>query len=265
MKKPRPPRRDQRRPDLSWAERLLGETLKPLSLGTPKYPAAKPKRDPTVIPMGNYCYYPWPNGAGHAPCPYFKETSHGTTTCAYTGIEAYDPDYRRQKNKVERYFGSAAIAAAAGVVRMLYLPDAIKICDVNSHDASYVERDLEPDLLVYEESVAGERIVGWACYSTLQKRFPDEQKRLLSAGWTRFVLWETLCAMVEPVPIEVIERIVQADAAFREKTEPSTELMDEEATKELPSHPDPARQFWYFYRKNKPDSWQGATGIWGSD
>lgn len=82
VKKLKPPRRYQRRPDLSWAERLLGETLKPLSRGIPAYPAAKPKRDPAVIPMGNYCYYPWPNGAGDAPCPYFKETSHGTTTCA---------------------------------------------------------------------------------------------------------------------------------------------------------------------------------------
>lgn len=170
-----------------------------------------------------------------------------------------------KKNRVARYFGSAAKAAAAGVVKMFYLSDAIKICDVNSHDASYVERDLEPDLLAYEECVAGERISDWAYFSRLKEHLPDEQKRLLSAGWNRFALWETLCAMVEPVPIEVIKRIVRADAAFRDKTEPSAELMDEEATKELPAHPDPARQFWYFYRKNKPDSWQGATGIRGSD
>jgi hypothetical protein len=264
MKKTTPAQRLPRRPDLSWAERLLGETLQPLSKGEAEFPAVKPKRDATVIPIGGYCYYTAPIDTWGHPCPYYKKTSYGTSTCAYTGVEAYGSSFHTQRNKVERHFGSAAKAAAAGVVTMIDLPDRRKICNVNGHDPSYVNRDLTIDLIAYEDCIAGEFLAEWVFDSELKKRLPDGQKRLLSAGWLRFYLWEALCSMVEPVPVDMIERIVRADTAFKAKTEPTPDLMDDDVLQELPDHADPSRQFWYFYRKNKPDAWLGATGIWGS-
>ena len=77
------------RPDLGWAEELLGESLGPLPDQTHEMQSGlSVTADPSVIPHGEYCYDS--EAEGHVPCPHYRHTEHGTFRCNYLGYEAIE-------------------------------------------------------------------------------------------------------------------------------------------------------------------------------
>lgn len=158
--------------------------------------------------------------------------------CVYLGVEAFDNgDSYAQRHKVDRYFGSAAKAKAAGVVNMFELPDSTKICGVSLLYPSYVEHQLEPAIADYERSLKGYRTATWLSMSSDYAGLPREEMRRISAAGDRFQVWQALCSMVEDVPLACIERIQQTDALFRGAIEPGDERLD--IYWDLPAHQDP--------------------------
>ena len=245
------------RPNLRWAEAILGESLQAVP-EAPRFGAARPQRDASVIPMGAHCYQP--STPDYTPCRYFHRTTHGTVRCVYLGVEAFDSgDSYAQRHKVDRYFGSAAKAKAAGVANMFELPDSTKICGVSLLYPSYVEHHLEPAIEDYERSVKGYQVMPSVYWSADYAHLPREEARRRSAAAARFEVWQTLCSMVEDVPLALIERIQQTDALFRGATEPSNDPTDMGC--QLPAHPEPKRQFWYAWRKDFSDAWLGLRDV----
>ena len=240
------------RPDLKWADELLGESLHITSAGEANRPSVTAHLDVGWIPMGRYCYHPRPYDSGARPCPYFNRTDYGTTTCAFMNVEAYDDfvtDWATSPLALK--FGNADGAEKAGVMDDLALPDALKICDVNKVDPAFLGDHLLPSLALYEAVLAGLTSIE----STLGAGRTTARRRLLGTAWSRFWLWQTLCAMVGRVPPEVVDRMIAADNRFKSETQAGDELMDADAARELPKVPNPKQQFWYFYRCSPPVSW----------
>ncbi len=241
------------RPDFSWAEALLGERLQMLSKGLLYRPSATAHLDASWIPSGSYCYHLWPYRAGARPCPYFDQTDHGTTTCAFMQVEAYDDGLTDWVNSpIAKHFGGQHAAEKQGVVDRYDLPDALKICGVNEQEPTFLQDHLLPDVAFYEAVLAGLTDVELV----RKKGRSVAQLRLLGTAWSRFRLWETLCAMTGPVPPEVIHRVVKADEQFRAATQTSEERMHDITPDDLLLYPNPKQQFWYFYRCNPPESWK---------
>lgn len=246
------------RPNLRWIEPKLGESLQPLPQ-PPSYGVVKPQRDTRVIPMGDYCYHHDSVADGYAPCPYFKYTAYGTTRCIYTNVEAYDSgDLYKFRREMQKHFGSMAKAKAAGVIDMFDLPDATKICNVNMLNPSTQEHQLKPKITDYEQAVKGRRVGAWIYWSAEYAAMERNDACLQTAAGDRFQIWECLCSMIEPVPLELVHRIQLADAIFRGATSSSDVPIQNSWAKDLPAYPDPKKQFWYFYRKNFDNPFLGA-------
>lgn len=238
------------RPDLRWVEDLLGESLHIMSAGEANRPSATKHLDMRWIPMGNFCYHPWPYSAGARPCPFFNRTEFGTATCAFMNVEAYDAtEIDWVDAALVRRFGSMEEAHRSGVRNQIYLPDEIKICGVNEANPSFLEDALLPDIALYEAMLDLLK----PNTSTVGVYKPAGQQQLINTAISRFRLWMTLCEMVGPVPHEAIARVMAADQQFRSPTQDSDEPMKTEtARNEVLTVPNPKQQFWYFYRCHPP-------------
>lgn len=234
------------RPNLRWAELLLGESLQ-TPYTAPGYGAARPQRDTSVIPLGEHCYHFEPmQRREHSPCPYFKYTGYGSVKCIYLGVEAYDGDVR----PVARHFGSLAKMEAAGVISTWSLPDSIKECGVSTLFPTSLAQ-LQSAVEDYDRAVLGRRVDWWT------KPYPEqatyEESKLRTIALDRLGIWQCLCSMVEDVPKALIFRLRLIDAVYRGHTQPSNALVDDSYAGELGYEPDPQRQFWYMYRTEFDD------------
>ncbi len=99
------------KPDLAWAEELLGESLGPLPEPVIDYVAAG---DASVIPRGEYCFEA--EGDINPPCPHYCETNYDTVKCSFRKVEAYDNHSEFQIERISRHFGSLNAALQAGVI-----------------------------------------------------------------------------------------------------------------------------------------------------
>ena len=238
------------RPDLRWAEEILGESLQAPAPGLPDLGTANAALSADVIPMGEHCYYPQPMVTGHVPCPYFSYTPHGSVKCAYLAVEAYDPHDCDNQRQVESHFGGSAEAEAAGVVGSFYLTDSIKVCGVNLLYPGYVKHNLEPAIRAYGQAVEAQPVRFAPADPRSAQATADSELWLQDVALDRFELWELLTSMVEAVPSDCIKRISIADKRFRAKTAPADELMADDMAGWLPAYPNPKKQFWYLHRKN---------------
>ena len=249
------------RPNLRWIESKLGESLQTLPQ-TSGEGVVRPKRDTSVIPMGEHCYYPYPASPGYAPCPYFKNKAYGTTVCRYVNVEAYDRSIvDLSRGRFKKRFGSLVQAKAAGLIEMFDLPDSIKICGVNMLYPSTWEFHLEPAIQRYEQSVNGRRVDEDLLFSFRYATMQGNDANLQTAALDRFTIWERLCSMIEPVPPELVDRIQVADAIFRGATRGSKTAMSDLWSDDLAAYPDPKKQFWYFYRQDFDNPLLGADRV----
>lgn len=250
------------RTDLRWIEAKLGESLQNLPKA-PMYGVVQPQLDASVIPMGEHCYDPELMANGYVPCPYFTKTAYGTTQCAYVEVEAYDNCTLDDNDRLqfEKQFGCREQAEAAGVIEMLDLPDSMKICSVKLLYPSTIEYDLEPAIERYEKAVMGARvsedIYGSAGYAAMARN----DACLKTAAVDRYGVWLCLCSMIEPVPPELLHRIQLADALFRGATSISETILPCRTADDLPTYPDPKKQFWYFYRQDFDNPFLGADQV----
>jgi hypothetical protein len=237
------------RPDLRWAEEILGESLPLPPDEPPKRGVANPALDSTVIPWASYCYYQLDKSEGYVPCPYFAYTRYGSVTCAYTGAEAYDG--LTDRRRVARHYGGIKKMEAGGVVDDWAQADSNKICGVNLQWPTYVKPHLEAALKDYADSVAGHRLAtGPTPRAAYQNFKTTEEHSLSNAANDRLTVWKLLCSMAEEVPQSFIERLVKVDNDLRNFSEPSDDQVPPCWPDDLPSHANPQKQFWYFYRKN---------------
>ena len=242
------------RPSTQLAAAILGESLESPVYRDANEPPVKPRRKTSVIPVSGYCYHQFPAEAWFTPCRYYINTSYGTVKCAFLGVESYDQSHRDARHRVERHFGSASKAMAAGVAQSFWLTERIKICGVNDARGEDVGLDaFNTGLALYADAVA-EKHLNLDCpgyFDAYRSDISDKQKYLLSAAWTRFELWLTLCHMViDEVPVESIQLMKQTDELFKAKTERSDTQVACDSTPRLPYAAEPEKQFWYLYRKN---------------
>ena len=242
------------RPDLRWIEESLGESLgeglEPEPDVPPELGQVNPALDASVIPMGEYCYYSPNLIAGFVPCPYFTYTRYGTAKCDFLNIEAYDPEDSSVQRKVAAHFGGTEQVVAAGIIGHSYFSDQFKVCGINQESITYVAGDLDKAIALYADAVAGHRFADRYAWGRNNPHFSDEHRRMLTAAYDRFNVWEALCERLEDVPRSSVDLIVKTDALFRSLTASSDEVMDGCAADALPTHTEPKKQFWYFYRKN---------------
>jgi hypothetical protein len=249
------------RPDLRWAEDILGESLQPAAPVPPAHGTANDHLDTSVIPDGDYCYYQRPIVDGYVPCPYFENTRYGSVKCNYVAYEAYE-HISTDRPRVARHFGGIKKMEAAGVVADWWFADSNKICGVNLPWGSYVDPHLEAALKDYADSVAGHRSRNWISVPANWKDLDEGHLGVASAADDRLTLWQLLCSMVEEVPRSFIERLVKVDNDLRTFSEPSDDPVAACWPDDLPNHANPKKQFWYFYRKNlRPSSQIQAAPI----
>ncbi len=229
------------RPDLRWAQDLLGESLQMPSY-PPGYGQPNAQLDAAQIPLGEYCYdhqTMWNDE--YKPCVYFQRTDYGTDKCVYLGVEAVDGD----SAPVIQHFGSLANMEAAGVIHTWTLPDSIKECGVSTLFPTALA-GLQSEVDDYEQAVLGTRVNLW------DKPYPEraayEESKLRTIALDHMAMWECLCSMVEDVPASLIFRLQLVDAMHRGHTQPSDALVDSAYAGELAHHPAPQVQFWYMYR-----------------
>lgn len=86
-------------------------------------------------------------------------------------------------------------------------------------------------------------------------------KHLEIAAVDRFVVWQCLCSMIEPVLHELVHRIYLADAILRGATASSAAAIPCDWTEDLPACPNPQKQFWYFYRQGFDNPFLGADHL----
>ncbi len=229
------------RPNLHWAELLLDESLQ-AAFVAPGYGSARPLRDTSVIPLGEFCYdFESMRRREYVPCRYFKYTGHGSVKCIYLGIEASDGIGR----KLAKHFGSRAKVQAAGVIDTWTLPDSIKECGVNMLFPTTLA-SLQSAVDDYEQAVLGKRVNLWT--KPYPERASYEESKLRTIALDRLGIWKCLCSMVQDVPASLIFRLQLIDAMHRGHTQPSSTLIDSGYAGELAHHPEPQRQFWYMYR-----------------
>ena len=242
------------RPDLRWIEESLGESLgeglEPEPDVPPELGQVNPALDASVIPMGEYCYYSPNLIAGFVPCPYFTYTRYGTAKCDFLNIEAYDPEDSSVQRKVAAHFGGTEQVVAAGIIGHSYFSDQFKVCGINQESITYVAGDLDKAIALYADAVAGHRFADRYAWGRNNPHFSDEHRRMLTAAYDRFNVWEALCERLEDVPRSSVDLIVKTDALFRSLTASSDEVMDGCAAYALHTNTEPNKQFWYFYRKN---------------
>lgn len=232
------------RPDLKWAEDLLGESLGPIP-----EPAREstPAGDASVIPRGEYCYDS--EAEGHVPCPYFGNTEYGTYLCSYVGYEAFEDGSHEATAKLLTRFKSVAEAKEAGVVHDDLFTDSYKVCAVNTQFPGRVQW-LESLIQQYRAEVESQPGIAVPTAEKPGWDFEPMTNWMIRTAWTRLELWEYMTGMVEDIPPELIHALMVADKRFRVKTFPSSELMDSDFAQRMPPHDRPKRQYWYMYRKN---------------
>ena len=125
------------RPNLAWAEELLGESLGPLPDQEPAYGKVIPGADASVIPHGEYCYDS--EAEGHVPCPHYRHTEHGTFRCNYLGYEAIENGSGDATNKLLMRFKSVDEALEAGLVYDDLFTDSYKVCGIHMQAPGRVE------------------------------------------------------------------------------------------------------------------------------
>ncbi len=229
------------RPDLRWAQDLLGESLQMPSY-PPGYGQPNTQLDEAQIPLGEYCYdHHAMESREYKPCVYYQRTDYGTDKCLYLGVEAVDGE----SAPVIQHFGSLANMEAAGVINTWTLPDSIKECGVSMLFPTTLAT-LESTIDDYEKAVLGTRVNLW------EKSYPEratfEESKLRTIALGRMSVWECLCSMVEDVPAALIFRLQLVDAMHRGHTQPSNTLIDGNYANKLARYPEPQRQFWYMYR-----------------
>ncbi len=232
------------RPDLRWAEELLGESLDPLPEPAREF---TPSGDTSLIPRGEYCYDS--EAEGHVPCPYFIKTEYGTYRCSHIGYEAFEDGKYETDAKLLTRFKNVAEAEKAGVVDDYLFTDSYKVCGVNTQFpgrvlwlASLIER--------YRAEVEAQPYIAERTADKPHADLKPMTDWMISTADTRLELWEYMTGMVENIPPELIHALMVADKRFRVKTFPSSELMDPDFAKRMPPHDNPKRQYWYMYRKN---------------
>jgi hypothetical protein len=231
------------RPDLRWAEALLGESLQMPAL-PPEFGSINPECDTNAIPQGPYCYdIAARDRKEYAPCPYFRYTDHDSVTCDYLGVEAVDGF----TEEALAHFGGYDNAEAAGVISTYTLPDSIKICGM--HMALPATADgLQHRMDDYEQAIFGKRRDNWdQPFYASHLGHPSYLREAVSA---RHEIWEALCGMTEDVPPSLISRLQLIDAMLRGHTEPSDTIIDKDFSPEIKLFSAPEKQFWYLYRKN---------------
>lgn len=235
------------RPSLQLAAALLGESLESPIYQDENEPPAKPQRKTSVITVSGYCYHLFPVKAWFTPCRYYINASPGTVKRGFFGVESYDQTHRNARHRVERHFGGAAKAMAAGVAQSFRLTERIKICGVNDARGEDVGLDaFNTGLALYAGAVAEKRLnldcLGY--FDAYRSDINDKEKYLLSAAWTRFELWLTLCHMViHEVPMESIQLMKKTDELFKAKTERSDTQVACDSTPRLPYAAEPDKQF----------------------
>lgn len=234
------------RPNLRWAELLLGESLQ-AAFVAPGYGATRPQRDASVIPMGEFCYdFESMGRKQYVPCPYFKYTNRDSVKCIYLGVEATDFISR----KLEKHFGSRAKVEAAGVIDTWTLPDSNKECGVSLLFPSYL-KCLQDSLDDYEQAIFGKRRD--AVYQFFYLSGWDKAHQLDAVAQIRLTIWQHLCSMVEDVPKALITRLMLIDAMLRGHSEEADVLMNVSYEDDIQGFTSPQSQFWYLFRANFMD------------
>jgi hypothetical protein len=226
------------RPDLRWAEDMLGESLQMRS-EPPGYGQPNAQLDAAQIPLGEHCYDYLEDE--YRPCAYFKRTDYGTVKCLYLGLEVIDGE----SAPVIQHFGSQANMEAANVIETWSLPDLTKECGVSMlYPTTLAQLQFAVD--DYEQAVLGKRHTSWTkCYP---EQATYEESKLRTIALDRLLIWECLCSMVEDVPASLIFRLQLIDAMHRGHTQPSSALVDSDYAGALAHCPEPQIQFWYMYR-----------------
>lgn len=174
---------------------------------------------------------------GHAPCPYFSYTPHGSVKCAYLAVEAYDSHNCDNHRQIEIHFGGSAEVKAVGVVGSFYLTDSIKVCGVNLLYPGYVKHNLEPAISAYGQAVEAQPVRLDPADPRSAQATADSELWLQNVALDRFESWELLTSVVEAVPVDCIERMAIADKRFRAKTAAADELMADNMSDWLPAYP----------------------------
>lgn len=238
------------RPDLRWAEELLGESLGPLPNQPPDCGTVAPDADASIIPRGIYCY------ESEAPeptdCPYFSVTELGISKCSYLNVQAYADFSDYQVEKVKQHYGSLDKAHAAGVFSDHDLSDSYKICGQNLQAPGRAQW-LASLITEYRAEVESQPYISVSTTDQSGWNHTEMDEWMISTAWTRFELWQYMTGMVEDIPPELIHELTVADKRFRVKTFPAHELMDPDFAEHMPPHANPQRQYWYMYRKNLGD------------
>lgn len=231
------------RPDLRWAEALLGESLR-IPAQPPAYGRVSPECDASAIPQGPYCYdIAARDRREYVPCPYFHYTEHDSVTCDYLGLEAADG----LSEKLLTHFGGRNRAISAGVIETYTLPDSIKECGMHLADPATVE-NLQHRMDDYEQALFGKRRDGWD--QAFYTGYCDHASQMEAVSTLRYEIWEALCGMTEDVPAPLIKRLQLIDAMLRGHTEPTDMVIDKDFSPEIKKFAWPEKQFWYLYRKN---------------
>lgn len=235
------------RPDLRWAEELLGESLEAAPFESEYKMRASKNLDDNVIPWGRYCY---DAELDNSPfCPYFSYNEVGMAQCKYLNLLAYTTFFDEEVAYVQTHFGSAEAARAVGVVHDESLRDRYKVCQVNQQPPGRAVW-LESLINDYRAEVESQPRIEMPKADDPDWDFGPMTDWMISTAWGRFELWQYMTGMVEDIPPELIHKLMVADRRFRVKTFPSSELMDTDFAKQMPPHDNPQRQYWYMYRKN---------------
>jgi hypothetical protein len=231
------------RPDLRWAEALLGESLQ-MPAEPPLYGSINPECDTNAIPQGPYCYdFAASYRDEYVPCPYFRYTDHDSVICDCLGVEAVDGC----TDEFLAHFGGYDNAEAAGVISTYTLPDSIKVCGLHLALPATAE-SLRHRLDDYEQAIFGKRRDEWD--QPFYKSHRNPPSLLREAVTHRYKIWEALCGMTEDVPPSLIKRLQLIDAMLRGHTEPTDASIDKDYSPEMKLFSAPEKQFWYLYRKN---------------
>jgi hypothetical protein len=228
------------RPDLRWAEDMLGESL-PMRSEPPGYGQPNAQLDAAQIPLGEHCYDYLEDE--YRPCAYFERTDYGTVKCLYLGLEVIDGE----SAPVIQHFGSQANMEAANVIDTWSLPDLTKECGVNLLYPTTLAQ-LQCAVDDYEQAVLGKRVNLWTKPYPEQATYEESKRRTVALD--RLLIWECLSSMVQDVPASLIFRLQLIDAMHRGHTQPSDALVDSAYAGELAHHPEPQVQFWYMHRSN---------------
>jgi len=246
----------QVRPDLRWAEALLGQSI-PTHLAftesAPTFNRRQRDLNPDIIPAGEHCYYSYylSEVKGYLPCPHFSRTDYDTVKCAFMRLETETGFFKYRK--AIRSLGGANQARKHGFVRGDWeLEDSIKKCGVHPEEPTDLA-SLLATVEDYKGALRGLRYQQFIHINRYRENPPasdTQDQHLLSVAVFRSLIWEDLCSIVEPVPREVIEHIANLDALYKEHSDPCDTLLHSDLHMFAQGFAYPEKQFWYLYRTN---------------